>query len=543
MRKMSKKNLDLKDIKRSGRRAGSKGGSGERNSGGSKKAAGHSNPLRGFAFHKTGFRLLKMAHSIDSTFLPLYLLRAIINVGSSYGSLMLNAALIDALLAARFRRAILFAGVLLLLDLLVRGIISPVLSKVFLIKGDRYEFLFYILLHEKAMSLDYETMEDPQMSEKILRSEKTASMYGGLLEVLYTYLAIWEDILSLLFSAAMVVALCFQRPKGGGGFLSFLASPAVSFSWLLLIVIVSIILLERVNRHFAKEVDRFVNSFAGEELKVMYMLKVFTEAKFAKLIRIFGMKDMLLENEKELNKHTRDFYKKSEGSGIIGRLFQGGVSSVYTVSAYLLVSVKAVTGAITVGAFTQYVGALGRFVDAFAGMIKHNGIIRRCCVYMSEFLEVMDAQNIHPSGNIPVEKRDDGEYEFAFEHVSFRYPGSRDFVLKDVSCRLNTGQKMALVGRNGAGKTTFIKLLCRLYVPTEGRITLNGVDIRKYDEEEYKDLLSVVFQDYKLFAFPVWENVAAGYTSDRTPRHGEAARKEGGEKKERKERKARKAGC
>ena len=130
---------------------------------------------------------------------------------------------------------------------------------------------------------------------------------------------------------------------------------------------------------------------------------------------------------------------------------------------------------------------------------------------MQEFLAFLDMENLHNTGSIPVEKRSDGEYELAFEHVSFHYPKSRELVLKDVSCNIHIGGKMALVGKNGAGKTTFIKLLCRLYEPTEGRITLNGVDIRKYDEEEYQSLFAVVFQDFKLFRFSVAENIAAGY--------------------------------
>ncbi|HIY59822.1 MAG TPA: ATP-binding cassette domain-containing protein [Candidatus Eisenbergiella pullistercoris] len=133
---------------------------------------------------------------------------------------------------------------------------------------------------------------------------------------------------------------------------------------------------------------------------------------------------------------------------------------------------------------------------------------------MGEFLAFLDVEEKHLHGTIPVEKRDDGEYELAFENVSFRYPGSAQYVLKNVSCRLDMKRKMAVVGRNGAGKTTFIKLLCGLYEPTEGRITLNGVDIRKYKPEEYRDLFGVVFQDFRLFSFPVWENVTAGYERD-----------------------------
>lgn len=117
-------------------------------------------------------------------------------------------------------------------------------------------------------------------------------------------------------------------------------------------------------------------------------------------------------------------------------------------------------------------------------------------------------------GSIPTEKRDDNEYEFEFHNVSFKYPASDEYVLKDINLKWRIGEKMALVGRNGSGKTTLIKLLCRLYDPTDGEITLNGINICKYSLEEYMDLFSVVFQDSKLFSFSLAENVAASMNYD-----------------------------
>ena len=191
-----------------------------------------------------------------------------------------------------------------------------------------------------------------------------------------------------------------------------------------------------------------------------------------------------------------------------------GLNSLFTIGSYLLVTVKVVTKAITVGAFTQYVGALNQFGNACFIIINCQVRLRNVCTYMEKFLAFLDMEGSHVKGTRALEERKDGAYELVFEDVSFRYPGSRDYVLKHIDCRLNIRGRMALVGPNGAGKTTFIKLLCRLYEPTEGRITLNGVDIREYDEEAYRALFSVVFQDFKLLAFPVWENITAGFERD-----------------------------
>lgn len=105
--------------------------------------------------------------------------------------------------------------------------------------------------------------------------------------------------------------------------------------------------------------------------------------------------------------------------------------------------------------------------------------------------------------NIKLEK-----YEFKFENVSFKYPGHDKFILKNLNLTIEAGSKLAIVGINGAGKTTLTKLLMRLYEPTEGRILLNGVDIKQFDRESYFNIFAPVFQNIEIFAFPVWQNIS-----------------------------------
>lgn len=133
---------------------------------------------------------------------------------------------------------------------------------------------------------------------------------------------------------------------------------------------------------------------------------------------------------------------------------------------------------------------------------------------MKRYLDYFDIPNPMYQGSLSVEKRDDDRYEVEFRDVSFRYPNTEAYALRHVSMKFRIGEKLAVVGRNGSGKTTFIKLLCRLYDPTEGEILLNGVDIRKYDYAEYQALFSVVFQDFRLFAFSLGQNVTAGADVD-----------------------------
>lgn len=121
---------------------------------------------------------------------------------------------------------------------------------------------------------------------------------------------------------------------------------------------------------------------------------------------------------------------------------------------------------------------------------------------------------MHYDGTLPIEKRDDNRYELSFHKVSFKYPGSDNYILKDINLKFEIGEKLALVGLNGAGKTTLVKLLLRLYEPTEGEIKLNGINIEKYDYDEYVQIFSVVFQDFRLFDFPLDENIAVSENVD-----------------------------
>ena len=121
-------------------------------------------------------------------------------------------------------------------------------------------------------------------------------------------------------------------------------------------------------------------------------------------------------------------------------------------------------------------------------------------------------------GTLPVKKNCTDEYkiEIEFKNVSFKYPHTENYVIKNLNLKLSTGKSFAIVGRNGSGKTTMIKLLLRLYVPTEGQITLNGIDIQEYQYNDYIDIFGVVFQDFKIFSFSLGQNVSARMCYDQS---------------------------
>lgn len=470
--------------------------------------------LKGLAFHKTGWRVLKIAHQVDSTMIPAAILDVVLKLICTYTELFLAASLTDALLEGAFARA---GGLALVLVSIHFGIgcVDHFLARMLAGQKTGCNYAFYVMLRKKALSLDYETMENPEAADKILLSEKSAMMYGGMGNMVGYYLEILQSLLTMAASFAMIAVLCMQRPSGAAGIWRIAASPVCTALLFTALFGANSIFAGKISACFSEIQKQNFENHAGVENRLGYLMKhIFMNYQAGKMIRIFGMKEMLLKNAWEEEKKVRNYYEKVCRAELQEDMSYLAANSIFNVISYFLVALKVVAGAVSVGSFMKYTGALNQFGSAYTTLVTRNGMIRNCCTYMQEFLDFLEQKSAHVSGSIPVEKRIDGEYEIAFEDVSFHYPGNDRMVLQHVSCKLDMKHKMAVVGRNGAGKTTFIKLLCRLYEPTEGRITLNGVDIRKYDEEQYRDLFGVVFQDFKLFAFPVRENIAAGYEQD-----------------------------
>ncbi|MBD5093814.1 MAG: ABC transporter ATP-binding protein [Subdoligranulum sp.] len=220
--------------------------------------------------------------------------------------------------------------------------------------------------------------------------------------------------------------------------------------------------------------------------------------------------DKTMRNQKEANARYKKNYMHAMGI----RSLVSVVNLATVLLAYAFVGLKAMAGLITVGTVSMQVGAITAFAGAVSQGVEMLGRLDLHRRYMKEFADFLDTPSEKYNGTLPVEKRDDGDYDLEFRDVSFRYPNQEQWSLRHISCRLPKGRKLAVVGPNGAGKTTFIKLLCRLYDPTEGEILLNGIDIRKYDYGEYLSLMSVVFQDFKLFSMKLGENVAASVDYD-----------------------------
>ncbi len=242
-----------------------------------------------------------------------------------------------------------------------------------------------------------------------------------------------------------------------------------------------------------------------------YIYTKISGREYAKELRLYDagalVEKKAVENAKELNKMDNECARKQFKWGILGSTAS---AAGYGIS-YGYLGILALRGSISISEFVMCITAMEVFTnDCLIAVITNLQQLIMKCNFMGAFIEYMKLEDEQDEALCkPEEEAFDG---IEFEHVSFKYPGRSEYILKDINLKIGRGESISLVGRNGSGKSTLVKLLCRLYDVTEGSIKLCGRDIREYSYEEYTGLLSVVFQDFKLFAYSLDENIKLGNT-------------------------------
>ncbi len=249
--------------------------------------------------------------------------------------------------------------------------------------------------------------------------------------------------------------------------------------------------------------------FSKFSRKFNYLLNAMIRFDFGKEVRINKASTWLEKKfANEIDEYMNSFNKSQNGYLRLS-IFDSVLALVQTVVMYGYAVYRTVAGSITVGSFSVYLGTVTLFTGGFSELINRFISLGYLSKYVDDYKECLDL--ISPSNskcpNTDIDIINTKNHEIVFDHVSFKYPNTDRYVLKDISIRIEAGKKLSIVGYNGAGKTTFIKLICRLYAPTEGKIYYNGIDISTIDFDTYMKLLSVVFQDFALFYFTIKDNI------------------------------------
>lgn len=349
-------------------------------------------------------------------------------------------------------------------------------------------------LHRKLADADFERLENPEFLDMQEKAKK------------FLYCD-WHGFGYLLDCALNIIGQLFTL-------IGITAIIATLNLWIIILFIALAVLGTAVEGKARKNAMLLSQEVISDQRGWMYYNGLFDDFGYGEEIRLNVLGNWLLSKERHYFTRVNDNQKKQNDgfirSGVLGALF----TFIQQCAAYGYLIWQVVSDSISVGSFTMYIGAVTSFAAALRSVMNSLVEIRAYDMYydnLDDYLSI--PAKLREGKHLPVKK---GPHTIEFRNVSFRYQGSEHYALKNVNILLKPGEKLSIVGENGAGKTTFVKLLTRLYDPTEGEILLDGVNIKEIDYDSYMAVFSSVFQNYKLFSFSLLENVALAQPVDVT---------------------------
>lgn len=344
---------------------------------------------------------------------------------------------------------------------------------------------------DKLFHTDFKNMESPDFLDYAQRAKTALNRGKGFHGVLYQSRNFIAQGTLMILSAALI---------GIQNILMMIIFIVISFG------------IVKISSFFTKrDKIKFSDAMAPTWRKMNYLESTTKNFDFAKDIRLFNMSNAFFNQLSGVNETYKELNRKHHNRMVLWEVSLGSVLIVQKILMYTWLVYNVVTGAYQISDFVLYVGLVSTFhasvgyVNWIYSDMRTNSLMindYRNFVDWKEDRETADEKDGHIT-EINLDK-----FEFRFENVSFKYPGHDNYVLKNVNLTIKNGAKLAVVGVNGAGKTTFIKLTMKLYEPSEGRILLNDVDIKEYNREEYFKLFSPVFQNVECFAMPIYQNIS-----------------------------------
>ena len=360
-----------------------------------------------------------------------------------------------------------------------------------------------VRIMEHASTLDLEKFEDPQFYDSLERARRQTVGRIGLVALL---LGIGQNALTL---ASLLVAL-------------------VAFNvWLMLLLVLAVLPSFIGETHFAGLSYSLLFKWTPERRELDYLRYVATSNVTAKEVKLFGLSGYFTRKYERL---ADEFYEANKALSTKRAATSGGLTAVSTLGYYaanVFIIVDTVRGILTLGDLTFLMGSFQRSRALISGILLRSADVYEQSLFLRDLFTFLEMEPAAPSPADPVPVPRPIRDGVVFDNVGFRYPDSDRRAIRGVSLHIGAGERVALVGENGAGKTTLVKLLARLYDPDEGRILLDGVDLKQYDVAELGRTIGVIFQDFVRYDLIVRENIAVGQIEavDDQPRIVEAAEK------------------
>lgn len=366
------------------------------------------------------------------------------------------------------------------------GFLTEYLQGNFRMKMNVIRYNFIHMISQKAMTMDFKYTEDPKTLNDInIALETVQNPMNGVGIVILKLFSIFGSFIGFFGFVAIIFNL----------------SPIILFVLATTVVLSYLIMVKAKNYERSKKDD-----LAEEERKSFYASTTLSDFQYGKDIRIYGLKDILLSKKHESNNGLLKIKQDIEHYIFKVSILDGILFLAREIIIYGYLIYRVLYEGLLIGDFVMYSIAMNSFATWMDTTMKDVATIRIQSLYITDFRDFLNKNEPEEVLN-PVMIPNSMKYKIEFDNITFKYPGSQKYIFKDFSLKINPGERLAIVGINGAGKTTLVKLLTRLYKPDTGEIKINGININDFKMEEYLDLISVAFQDVKIFPFNIRENI------------------------------------
>lgn len=389
--------------------------------------------------------------------------------------------LINALENKTYKTALIIGGILVAVEV-VLAFLGKIGERHLEVEQSRMQESVDHTICNKILSLEFKYLEDPYY----LELKKNASMGVNNMGAVYTLMNCFSKLVSSIISIIGLASIIF------------------SFDYIIVIILlVGSILNFVVIMLSMKSQIKFFNDLLPINYKYGYYFDNILSPDNCKDLRLYKTGKLVLKRFSDYSGQVNKYFVKM---AVKQSLFESVVSTLRYIQMaliYILAGIKTISKNLPISSFSLIVSSSISFSDCVTKMIEASSDYFRAIEYIKPVIELLSLDENTNKGEKKISEID----SIRFEHVSFKYPKTDKLVLNDVSFEINKNEKISIVGLNGAGKTTIVKLLCRLYEPTKGQIYINDIPINEYENHSYINLVSAVFQDYKLFSYSILDNI------------------------------------
>ncbi len=486
---------------------------------------------------QTIIRGLHLIESLSPYFILCCIGQAVLKALSPFINIYLSAVMINNLLGGQSMEHMLVLVLLMVaLNLVCQGL-GSLMDRLVSVKQNVLSTQYQWTLNKKMMEFSYADVEShavQALREKIRQMEQVNNM--GLRNLIFPVRTAIQSVFSILFAFSIFCVVFFQKGSGSSGsvLMDFFCSPWASVMLAVLILANILVSLWTVSQSTKKVYDAYAGLVPLNQVYTYYLENYIDTYHSGKDIRLYCQENLIRREMEHLLANGRTPMKRLKGIEFKYNGLGALATFIMNLFIYLTVGMRTLAGLFSAGSIVQYIGGISQFITGFttlSGQLTLLGANVEALDLILQYLNIggLEGHKGKRDQGIPGRPQSEVLSEFVeiqFRNVSFTYPDTGKKVLENLSFTIRAGEKLAVVGANGSGKTTMIKLLCRLYDVDEGEILLNGIDIREIDSQAWQELFGVVFQDFQLFPFGLGQNLAGSkeYDMDRA----RAALKEAG---------------